>query len=63
MFDWIYEKYFYLSELIVIIDEIEIQRQLRRVNGSTMSSTFSQDLKNKLNGIKIGNEEAKITQL
>tara|TARA_R110000824_G_scaffold261040_2_gene449678 strand:+ start:1320 stop:1511 length:192 start_codon:yes stop_codon:yes gene_type:complete len=63
MFDWIYEKYFYLSELIVIIDEIEIQRQLRRVNGSTMSSTFSQDLKDKLNGIKIINEEAKITQL
>ena len=63
MFDWIYEKYFYLSELIVIIDEIEIQRQLRRVNGSTMNSTFSQDLKDKLNGIKIINEEAKITQL
>jgi hypothetical protein len=63
MFDWIYEKYFYLSELIVIIDEIEIQRQLRRVNGSTMNSTFSQDLKDKLNGVKIINEEAKITQL
>tara|TARA_R110000765_G_scaffold182759_1_gene288717 strand:+ start:1286 stop:1477 length:192 start_codon:yes stop_codon:yes gene_type:complete len=63
MFDWIYEKYFYLSELIVIIDEIEIQRQLRRVNGSTMNSTFSQDLKDRLNGVKIINEEAKITPL
>ena len=63
MFDWIYEKYFYLSELIVIIDEIEIKRQLRRVNGSTMSSTFSQDLKDKIYGTKVISEEAKITQL
>jgi len=63
MFNWIYEKYFYLSELIVIIDEIEIQRQLKRVNGSTMNSTFSQDLKDKIYGTKVISEEAKITQL
>ena len=49
MLSWIYGKYFYLYELLNIIDEIETKRQLRRLKGSTMSSTFAQDLKDKLN--------------
>ncbi len=53
MLSWIYGKYFYLYELLNIIDEIETKRQLRRLKGSTMSSTFAQDLKDKLNGIEI----------
>jgi len=57
MLSWIYGKYFYLNELMEIIEEIETKRQLRRLNGSTMSSTFSQDLKNKLNGVQIINEK------
>ena len=57
MLSWIYGKYFYLNELMEIIEEIETTRQLRRLNGSTMSSTFSQDLKNKLNGVQIINEK------
>ncbi len=57
MLTWIYGKYFYLYELMEIIEEIETKRQLRRLNGSTMSSTFSQDLKNKLNGVEIINEK------
>lgn len=55
MLSWIYGKYFYLYELLNIIDEIETKRQLRRLKGSTMSSTFAQDLKDKLNGIEIIN--------
>lgn len=57
MLSWIYGKYFYLNDLMEIIEEIETKRQLRRLNGSTMSSTFSQDLKNKLNGVEIINEK------
>ena len=57
MLSWIYNKYFYLYELMDMIEEIETKRQLRRLKGSTMSSTFSQDLKNKLNGVEIINEK------
>jgi len=53
MFSWLYGKYFYIEELFKIIEEIETKRQLRRLKGSTMSTTFSQDLKNKLNGVEI----------
>ena len=57
MLSWIYSKYFYLYELMDIIEEIETKRQLRRLQGSTMSSTFAQDLKNRLNGIEIVSEK------
>ena len=57
MLSWIYGQYFYLYELFNIIEEIETKRQLRRLKGSTMSSTFAQDLKNKLNGIEIVSEK------
>ena len=63
MLTWIYGKYFYLYELMDMIEEIETKRQLRRLNGSTMITKFSQDLKDRLNGVKIINEEEKITQL
>ena len=56
MLSWIYGKYFYIEELFKIIEEIETKRQLRRLKGSTMSTTFSQDLKNKLNGVEIVSE-------
>tara|TARA_R110000824_G_scaffold377271_1_gene568507 strand:- start:540 stop:761 length:222 start_codon:yes stop_codon:yes gene_type:complete len=57
MLNWIYGNYFYVYEIMEMIDEIETKRQLRRIDGSTMSSTFSQDLKDKLNGVRIINEE------
>tara|TARA_R110000744_G_scaffold216155_2_gene334942 strand:- start:2041 stop:2259 length:219 start_codon:yes stop_codon:yes gene_type:complete len=57
MLSWIYGQYFYLYELFNIIEEIETKRQLRRLKGSTMSSTFAQDLKNRLNGIEIVSEK------
>lgn len=57
MLSWIYSKYFYLYELMDMIEEIETKRQLRRLQGSTMSSTFAQDLKNRLNGIEIVSEK------
>ena len=57
MLSWIYGQYFYLYELFNIIEEIQTKRQLRRLKGSTMSSTFAQDLKNRLNGIEIVSEK------
>jgi len=57
MFSWLYGKYFYIEELFKIIEEIETKRQLKRLKGSTMSTTFSQDLKNKLNGVEIVSEK------
>jgi len=57
MLSWLYGKYFYIEELFKIIEEIETKRQLRRLKGSTMSTTFSQDLKNKLNGVEIINDK------
>lgn len=57
MLSWLYGKYFYIEELFKIIEEIETKRQLRRLKGSTMSTTFSQDLKNKLNGVEIVSEK------
>ena len=57
MLSWIYGQYFYLYELMDMIEEIETKRQLRRLKGSTMSSTFAQDLKNRLNGIEIVSEK------
>ena len=57
MLNWIYGNYFYVYEIMEMIHEIETKRQLRRIDGSTMSSTFSQDLKDKLNGVRIINEE------
>jgi len=56
MLSWLYGKYFYIEELFKIIEEIETKRQLKRLKGSTMSTTFSQDLKNKLNGVEIVDE-------
>ncbi len=57
MLSWLYGKYFYIEELFKIIEEIETKRQLRRLKGSTMSTTFSQDLKNKLNGVELINDK------
>ena len=57
MLSWIYGQYFYLYELMDMIEEIETKRQLRRLKGFTMTSTFAQDLKNRLNGIEIVSEK------
>tara|TARA_R110001632_G_scaffold1675_3_gene7314 strand:+ start:5055 stop:5237 length:183 start_codon:yes stop_codon:yes gene_type:complete len=52
MFSWIYGNYFYVSDLIKIIDEIESKRQIKRIQGLTMNTTFCQDLKDEIMGIK-----------
>jgi len=57
MLSWIYGKYFYIEELFKIIEEIDNKRKLRKLKGSTMSTTFSQDLKNRLNGVEIVSEK------
>lgn len=52
MYSWIFGEYFYKYELIKMIDEIDKKRKLKRLKGETMNSTFSEDLKNALNGIE-----------
>lgn len=52
MFYWFYGDYFYKTDLIKMIDEIDGKRKLKRLKGGTMNSTFSDDLKNALNGIE-----------
>jgi len=51
MYSYIFGEYFYKDELIFMIDEIDLKRKLRKEKGSTISSSFAQDLKDRLNGI------------
>lgn len=56
MYSFFYGEYFYKEQLIEWIEEIDIKRKLRKQKGSTVSSSFAMDLKDKLNGV----EEVKI---
>ena len=56
MYSFFYGEYFYKEQLLEWIEEIDIKRKLRKQKGSTVSSSFAMDLKDKLNGI----EEVKI---
>ena len=49
MFGWF--NYWHYDDLIKIIDKVTEDRQKRRLNGKTMKSKFSEDLKDYLNGI------------
>lgn len=52
MTSWIFGEYFYKTELIKIIDEIDEKRKEQKKKGKTMKSSFAQDLKNALNGVE-----------
>ena len=64
-----FSKYFYESQLIKMIDDIEEKRKNLRLEGETMKLTFAQELKNLISGIKLEDiteededEEVKIHQ-
>jgi len=51
-YSYIYGQYFYLPEVIEMIEKIEIERKTKRLNGETMDITFADQLKNLLKGIE-----------
>lgn len=67
MLSWIIGEYFYKTDLIKMIEEIDKKRKYKRIKGLTMNSTFAEDLLNALNGIEeildmeeVSQEELKI---
>jgi len=58
-YSYIYGQYFYLPEIIEMIDKIEIERKTKRLNGETMDITFANQLKNLLKGV----EDEKVIRL
>jgi len=58
-YSYIYGQYFYLPEVIEMIEKIEIERSYKRLKGEKMDITFADQLKNLLNGI----QEEKIVRL
>tara|TARA_R100000541_G_scaffold6380_1_gene13899 strand:- start:194 stop:379 length:186 start_codon:yes stop_codon:yes gene_type:complete len=58
-YSYIYGQYFYLPEVIEMIEKIEIDRSCKRLKGEKMDITFADQLKNLLNGI----QEEKIVRL
>ena len=50
MYSYLFGKYFYLTEIEEIIDQIATDRQKLRGYGEQLNTTFAEDLKLKLNG-------------
>ena len=51
-YSYLYGQYFYLPEVIEMIEKIEVERKTKRLNGETMDITFADQLKNLLKGIE-----------
>jgi len=51
-YSYIYGQYFYLPEVIEMINKVEIERKTKRLNGETMDITFANQLKNLLKGVE-----------
>lgn len=58
-YSYIYGQYFYLTEIIEMIEKVEIERKSKRLNGETLDITFADQLKNLMKGI----EDEKIVRL
>ena len=58
-YSYLYGQFFYLPEVIEMIEKIEIERKSKRLNGETMNITFADQLKNLLKGI----EEEKVVRM
>tara|TARA_R110000803_G_scaffold33159_2_gene72727 strand:- start:2876 stop:3052 length:177 start_codon:yes stop_codon:yes gene_type:complete len=48
-----FDKYYYESQLIQMINDIEEKRKNSRLRGETMKITFAQELKNLISGRKL----------
>jgi len=44
-YSYIYGQYFYLTEIIEMIEKVEIERKSKRLNGETLDITFADQLK------------------
>ena len=51
MLSWLF-NYWTVDQIIILIEEVDKKRKLRRLQGKTMNSTFADDLKDSLNGVK-----------
>ena len=56
MLSWLF-NYWTVDQIIILIEEVDKKRKLRRVQGKTMNSTFADDLKDSLNGVIIQEPE------
>ena len=52
MYSYLFGYYFYKKDIEKMIDEIEEKRKEIRTNGGVLSSSFAEELKNKLMGIE-----------
>lgn len=52
MLSWLFGTYFYVEDITKIIEQIDKKRKEKRLKGETMNSSFSDDLKNAINGIE-----------
>jgi len=53
MYSWIFGKYFYENEILEMIEYIDKKRKAKRIKGLTMSSSFADDLKDRVKGVKV----------
>ena len=51
-YSYLWGLYYYKDEMIEMIDEVVENRKNKRLKGLTMSTTFAEDLKNKMMGIE-----------
>ena len=51
-YSYIYGQYFYLPEVLEMIDKVEAERKTKRLNGETLDISFADQLKNLLKGIQ-----------
>ena len=58
-YSYIYGQYFYLPEVLEMIDKVEAERKTKRLNGETLDISFADQLKNLLKGI----EDEKIVRM
>jgi len=56
MLSWLF-NYWTVDQIIILIEEVDKKRKLRRLQGKTMNSTFADDLKDSLNGVIIQEPE------
>ena len=55
-------NYWHYNDLISIIDLVSEDRKKRRLNGKTMKSKFSEDLKDYLNGVWVEEQEENLVK-
>ena len=52
MYSYLFGKYFYQDEIINMIEEVEQTRKLKRLKCEKINTSFAEDLKNAMMGIK-----------